>query len=277
MSPTGPTPLDPTPPSPTPQAAESTENRRSPLGVLRARVRAARDLAADREQLRAWFKHRVKHRLRPPRHYAPGLRLHIGCGKERLEGWCNIDLLPLPHVDLCLDVSRGLPFQAASRVFAEHFLEHLEVLDALRFLRDCQGSLADDGWIRLSTPNLDWVWTHLYSADPLTGQEDERAGRRIDKAVHINRAFYGWQHRFIWNRELLKKALVVSGFDRVRECRYGESELEDFRGIERHELYDDTPELPHVLIFEAQKGPSRPEEFSRLFGMLAHEFERCRY
>lgn len=245
------------------------------LRSLRAGAGSARDLISDRTRFRAWVKHRVAHRLRPPRHPS-GLRLHIGCGKESLDGWCNIDLLPLPHVDLCLDVSQGLPFHGATHIFAEHFLEHLEVLDALTFLRDCHGSLVEDGWIRLSTPNLDWVWTHLYSADPLTDQEG-RIDKRVDKAVHINRAFYGWQHRFIWNRELLSEALTAAGFDGIRECAYGKSELDAFQGIERHELYDDTPELPHVLIFEARRGPSRPEAYSRLFDMLHHEIERCRY
>ena len=233
----------------------------------RARARALSDRLRDRERLRGWIKHKIWNRLTRP-HRRPGLRLHIGCGKERLDGWCNIDILPLPHVDVCLDVTQGLPFERATRVFAEHFLEHLDVLDAVRFLHDCHRCLDHDGWLRLSTPNLDWVWTHLYSREP--GHD------RVHRAIHINRAFYGWQHRFLWNREMLEHALVATGFEQVRWCAYGESELDDFRDIERHELNNDTPELPHVLIVEAKKGPARPEQAADLHRLLMDEFDRCR-
>jgi hypothetical protein len=37
----------------------------------------------------------------------------------------------------------------------------------------------------------------------------------------------------------------------VRFCRYGESEVPELRGLERHETYHDSPSLPHVLVVEA--------------------------
>lgn len=180
------------------------------------------------------------------------LRLNIGCGRARLEGWVNVDMQHLPEVDLVADVTEGLRFSGAEAVFAEHFLEHLPFDAAVSFLLEAHRVLADGGWLRLSTPNLDWVWSTHYRLD------GEPAGR-ADAALGLNRAFHGWRHQFLWNREILAEALTVCGFDEVRGCAYGESELPYFRGIERHETYPDLPGLPHVLIVEARKGAPRPE------------------
>ena len=44
---------------------------------------------------------------------------------------------------------------------------------------------------------------------------------------------------------------VSPGFATVRAFRYGESDTPALTGIERHEQYPDTPDLPHVLVVEA--------------------------
>src|SRR5437763_14389901 len=98
-------------------------------------------------------------RGRPPlREYSARMKLHIGAGTSPLAGWTNVDILPYPGVDAVLDVTRGLPFENVELIFAEHFLEHLSLADALRFIGECRRVLNDDGVLRVSTPNLDWVW-----------------------------------------------------------------------------------------------------------------------
>jgi predicted SAM-dependent methyltransferase len=191
-------------------------------------------------------------------------RLHVGAGNKRLEGWINVDLQALPGVDVVADVTRGLEFSNAEALFAEHFLEHLTIDQALAFLLEAHRVLRPSGWLRLSTPNLDWVWSTHYR---LAAEPDEK---RL-MALALNRAFHGWQHRFLWNRDMLAAALAACGFTGVRWCRYGESPLELFHGIERHETYEDSPELPHVLIVEATPGEPRPAELAALRGLIQRE------
>ena len=186
-----------------------------------------------------------------------GARLHVGCGRERLEGWVNIDFQAYPGVDLVADVTRGLEFREAEAVYAEHFLEHLAIAQALDFLLEAHRALRDGGRIRLSTPNLDWVWATHYALEA-EGELKERMD------LHLNRAFYGWEHRFIWNRPLLARALEACGFTGLEWPAYGESRFELFRGIERHEPYPDRSDLPHVLIVEAEKGPPAPAALGSL-------------
>jgi predicted SAM-dependent methyltransferase len=185
------------------------------------------------------------------------LRLHIGSGNVRLPGWTNVDAQRLPGVDVVADVTRGLDFAAAGAVFSEHFLEHLAIDDALRFLLEVHRVLADGGWVRLTTPNLDWVWLTHYRL------EGEAAEKR-EAALAINRAFRGWRHQFLWNREMLAEALAACGFEEVRWCRRGISELPFFRDLERHDTYEDSEEMPHILIVEARKGEPRPDRLREL-------------
>jgi len=180
-------------------------------------------------------------------------RLHIGCGQQAIAGWINIDNQGLPGVDQVLDVRKGLPFADVASIYAEHFLEHLGLEDGLGFLAECRRVLRPDGILRLSTPNLDWVLLTHYR-----GPEAADAEARED-AFRLNRAFHGWGHQFLYNRAMLASALKSAGFARVSFGRYGESDVPELNGLERHETWVDTPELPHVLIVEAS-GAGMPEK-----------------
>lgn len=206
------------------------------------------------------------------RSFSPPYRLHVGSGASRLAGWVNIDIRGFPGVDLVLDVTRGLPFSEVEAIYAEHFLEHLALEDALRFLAESHRVLAPGGVIRLSTPNLDWVMRTHYSL----GAPGEPS---VEMALRINRAFFGWGHRFLWNQEFLGSALGAVGFGEIEWCRYGESSRSLFRGLERHETYTDNQSLPHVLICEARKGgaPAQPGALELTALLTTSEREFLRY
>jgi predicted SAM-dependent methyltransferase len=176
-----------------------------------------------------------------------GARINVGCGSRPLAGWINVDVQSLPGVDRVLDVRHGLPFRDAAAVYAEHFLEHLSFPEALDFLRAANAALAPGGRLRLSTPNLEWVWeTHR----PQGGEGDEA----LRRAFVANRAFYGWQHRFLWTRPLLAEALAACGFERIAFTAYGESDDPALAGLEQHPRDPDGEGLPHVLVVEAARG-----------------------
>jgi predicted SAM-dependent methyltransferase len=180
------------------------------------------------------------------------VRLHIGCGQEAIPGWINVDNRALPGVDRVLDVRHGLPFRKVATIYAEHFLEHLGLEEGLAFLKACRRALAPSGVLRLSTPNLDWVYATHY-----------RTSQVVEEALHdcfqLNRAFHGWGHQFLYNRATLESALKAAGFGTVRFHLYGQSDVPELRGIERHETRQDTPDMPHVLIAEASgEAASRP-------------------
>jgi len=171
-------------------------------------------------------------------------KLHLGCGPQILEGWINIDNMQYPGVDQVLDVIKGLPFEDVSCIFAEHFIEHLAYPDALGLLRECRRVLRDDGILRLSTPNLDWVWVTHYRLGMADHEE-------VQACFALNRAFRGWGHQFLYNERTLRATLSDAGFANVDRCQYGESTHRDLQGLERHEKSPDYGTLSHILIVEA--------------------------
>ena len=178
-------------------------------------------------------------------------RLHIGSGDVHLDGWINVDNRRYAGVDRVLNVAYGLPFRDVRFLFAEHFIEHLDYAQAMYFLRECRRVRRDDGVLRLSTPNLDWVWATHYRPE---------SWDKIDDCFRINRAFRGWGHRFLYNFGTLRATLRDAGFAEVERCNYGESRREELRGLERHEKSDDLDGISHILILEAYGRAPEPEQ-----------------
>lgn len=190
-------------------------------------------------------------------------RLHIGCGPVALPGWVNIDNQSYPGVDRVLDVTDGLPFENVSFIFAEHFIEHLPFEDALRLLRNCRRVMTRTGVLRLSTPNLDWVWsTHYQFPHWISTEESLRA------CFGLNQAFRAWGHQFLYNMQTLQATLREAGFAKFEVCRYGQSSHPELENLEKHETSGDTSELPHILIVEASGfyGEKQPELESMIAG-----------
>lgn len=211
-----------------------------------------------------------------------GVRLHVGCGGVHHAGWVNIDIQSLPGVDRVLDVREGLPFGDVEFIFAEHFLEHLHLPDGLRLLAECRRVLAPGGVLRLTTPNLDWVWATSYASrwvalSPTRASIDTRRWRHDAAAARdslaLNRAFHAWGHRFLYNRAMLACALDWAGFERVEWEDYGTSHRPELVGLERHERYPDLPEVAHLLVAEASGigVPERDAELTELVDTYSRE------
>jgi len=181
------------------------------------------------------------------------VKLHLGSGRERLDGWINIDNQPLPGVDRVLDVTLGLPFENVDFIFAEHFIEHIAYVEAAVLVRECRRVLGDAGVLRLSTPNLDWVWASHYRL----GLDDTD---QVRGCFALNAAFRAWGHQFLYNERTLTATLQEAGFANVARCEYGQSAHAELRGLERHEKSTDYGELSHILIVEAWgRGGAAPE------------------
>lgn len=56
------------------------------------------------------------------------MKLLLGGGNKKIEGFVNIDILPMPNVDIIHDLNKGLPMinsDHVEEVIAEHVIEHL--------------------------------------------------------------------------------------------------------------------------------------------------------
>jgi predicted SAM-dependent methyltransferase len=97
-------------------------------------------------------------------------RLHLGCGTRRAPGFCNVDVTPMPSVDIIDDVARleRFPADYAESIYACHVLEHFSHAEAVAVLRRWYRVLKPGGEIRISVPDIDRIvqiyvrnWDHF--------------------------------------------------------------------------------------------------------------------
>ena len=55
------------------------------------------------------------------------MKINLGGGNERIPGFTNVDILPLPNVDIVCDLNGKLPLadNSIEEIYASHILEHL--------------------------------------------------------------------------------------------------------------------------------------------------------
>jgi len=83
-------------------------------------------------------------------------RLNLGCGKQYLDGWINIDLYA-EKVDMRIDLTQPLPFGdgCVSEIRAIHLIEHFSRAQWREVKRDWYRVLAWGGQLELQCPALD--------------------------------------------------------------------------------------------------------------------------
>lgn len=123
-------------------------------------------------QQRQWVRQLLA-RLRPPRPpppaepafvdrfdtFRPPYRLHLGCGSVRLAGFCNVDALPSPAVDVIDDIRtlRRFPDGSVQEIYTCHVLEHFSHDEVEPLLRRWRDLLQSGGKLRISVPDMDRI------------------------------------------------------------------------------------------------------------------------
>jgi hypothetical protein len=140
-----------------------------------------------------------------------GLKLHLACGFDYLEGYVNVDLYPQPgaRVDASFDVKK-LPYadNTVDEVRALHIIEHFDFFEGQEVLKEWCRVLKPGGKLILETPDF------LESCRAfVNGTEDDR--------IYLYGHFFaqawipGQIHKFLFTESQLKTQLAWAGFDRV--------------------------------------------------------------
>jgi predicted SAM-dependent methyltransferase len=170
-------------------------------------------------------------------------KLHIGCGKNVLPGWLNMDALPLLPDALYLDATRRFSFkdEVFDFVFSEHMIEHIAYHHGLNMLAECRRVLKPCGKIRISTPDLNFL------VDLNRGDKSELHEQYIRWSTQtfnngtvpegnavfvINQFVRSWGHRFIYDEKTLREAMLNAGFTNIVRCDLLESEAPALRNLE---------------------------------------------
>lgn len=174
-----------------PRAAEIRSTWRASPTLNRWRRRLAR--------LRIGLVYRV--RGRPP---SP-VRLHLGCGDRRLQGYVNVDIRKTTAVDV-VGAAECLPYPdgAVDRIESYHLVEHLPRHALPPMLREWYRVLRPGGRVVIECPDFDRA-----VAEYLEGNEG-----RLDSIFGLQR-HAGDAHLFGYNVDRLGRLLAAAGFAEI--------------------------------------------------------------
>ena len=92
------------------------------------------------------------------------MKLHLGCGTKKLEGWINIDSVPECRPDLVHDITRPLPYadQSADELLAEDLLEHFDKYIRYLVFYEWTRVLKIGGKITLQVPDFKTILSRYF-------------------------------------------------------------------------------------------------------------------
>ena len=178
-------------------------------------------------------------------------RLHVGCGNVLLKGWLNI-LYEKRQMYGNIDQINGVlrlncnllkPWPVADSsihfIAGSHFIEHLDLNDGIRFLKEAFRVLRPGGVIRLSCPDLEIYANHYVKRDKAFFEHKLiREWCTFKKAVTPGEIFIakaydsGGSHKWFYDVDSLKHILESAGFFQVKKRSRIEGAVPDLEAIE---------------------------------------------
>lgn len=181
------------------------------------------------------------------------IRINLGSGHWKLDGWINVDFDPESQPEVLADLSRDLPFRSgcAQFIHTEDFIDQLELEAAAGFLRECHRVLEKGGVVRVLTPDVRQLCDlYLNRPEALKHLWREHVGVPLKfgtpaEIVNVGMRFAG--HTFLYDAETFERLARDCGFD-PRRVSFRESEQEDLRGLDLR-----GPETAISLYFDCYK------------------------
>ena len=166
------------------------------------------------------------------------MKLYVGCGDTRMEGWINIDIESNLKPDLIHDASKPFPYQNNSIDFihSEHFIEHMTVEQGLAFLKEAYRILKPGGVLRTATFDMS-IFLKCHAQDNPnwkkdSGLEDVGLGFIKTRIESLNINMRWWGHQYVYDVEELDRRLRESGFNNIISCEYRQSAYSELINME---------------------------------------------
>lgn len=145
------------------------------------------------------------------------IKVNLGCGEFPLDGFINVDILPLKEVDLISDFNYPLPFKTNSidLIYAGHVIEHLQIDKALEFLKEIYRVLKPGGKVFIVVPDFEKVYKSVNFIE---------ANKLLFVAEGTKVYMDKGRHNSFWTERDLHRVVAEIGFREVKPLRISRDE-----------------------------------------------------
>lgn len=189
------------------------------------------------------------------------MRVHLGCGAKRLEGWVHVDAQAHDHVDYQTTIDKLTMFadESIDELYACHVLEHVGRRELIGVLREWNCVLKVGARVRISVPSFDAVVEHYNETGELHEVMGLLVGGQRDR----------WDyHCFAFNFGLLKELLEFCGFAHVEHYDWRDFLPSDFDDYSRCYLPHMDTNGRHMSLNVTAAKASTPKEVEHLSSAL---------
>jgi predicted SAM-dependent methyltransferase len=140
------------------------------------------------------------------------MKLHIGCGDQKLPGFINIDLVYSPAVDIICDAKNLALFDdnSINEIYASHVLEHIYPYQIAETLHEWHRVLVTGGILRLAVPNFDALISLYNTTHDLNIVLGLLYGRGCKYPLGENAT-----HKTVYTFNSLKRILLHNNFSKI--------------------------------------------------------------
>jgi len=182
-----------------------------------------------------------------------GLYLDVGCGPNTLPSKINLDYNWHPGIDICCDITRGLPLDDCYvfGIYTEHCIEHIPFEATLFVLREFYRVMISGAYTRIVVPDFQ-IYVDKYNEFRKTGEmsmpyaSEDAIHDIYSPAMSVNRIFRAHGHQFIYDFETLAAMLSKVGFVEITKRTFGE-------GSDSKLIFDTPTRSIESLYVEARK------------------------
>ncbi|RLJ01506.1 MAG: hypothetical protein DRP08_05430 [Candidatus Aenigmatarchaeota archaeon] len=135
------------------------------------------------------------------------LKLDLGCGRFKKEGFVGLDIEKYKGVDKIIDLRKGLPYKdnSVDEIYTNHFLEHLEIEDVVRVIKEIHRVCKPGAKVMIRVPHFSGRWAfyefhktffrHDSFRDFIEGNDDCMTNvkfRLVSRKIRFPRKRYPW-------------------------------------------------------------------------------------
>lgn len=152
------------------------------------------------------------------------LLLNLGCGKNKIPGYINIDINPFRLPSVWMDIRYKLPFDddSVKSIKLRYVAEHFDLYDLKKILRESLRVLKKEGKVEIIVPDLEnAILSYARSKLKLSEYEgivpNEYRGLKSRGAIFNIMTLFDSQHKIMFDYEFLREVLNDVGFTKIRK------------------------------------------------------------